>query len=485
MPDPPRTAPVEYHELTKHSPASVRASTHRIDLRDQPQPFKVYPGLDPIPLPEPAPDTGYPAPVAVTEKLGEPRDLDAAELARLLNLAAGVRRVLPGPATIPVYLRSYACAGALYPIEVYLACSEVRGIESGLYHYSPLEDALRRLRPGDPAPYLVRAAGGRTSVATAPACFILSGITWRTAWKYAARGYRHLWWDAGMILANLLALGASGGHPAEVIAGFDDTDLNLLLGVDGRSEIALCLAPVGFDPSRAPAEAAAAPPAEIRHPNTRLSHFSRDYDEVLRAHAETSLEGFLQVQLWQQEPWSNPVPPAPICPTGIERVIRRRGSKRVFDTAESRIPADLFNGILDHATHHLACDWGEQLTQMGVIVHSVDGVEPGAYAYPDGLDLIAAGDFREKGRFLCLDQALGGDGAASLFLLTDFADAVRTLGRRSYRTAQLNAGIVGGRLYLCAYACRIGATGLTFYDDEVRRFFSTDAEPMLVIALGR
>ena len=45
-----------------------------------------------------------------------------------------------------------------------------------------------------------------------------------------------------------------------------------------------------------------------------------------------------------------------------------------------------------------------------------------------------------------------------------------------------------GRLYLGAYAQNLGATGLTFYDDEVVRFFSPHAagqDAIFVTALGR
>jgi len=53
---------------------------------------------------------------------------------------------------------------------------------------------------------------------------------------------------------------------------------------------------------------------------------------------------------------------------------------------------------------------------------------------------------------------------------------------------QFEAGAVGGRLYLAAYAQRLGATGLTFYDDEVTAFFSPHARGRSVIfhmAFGR
>jgi hypothetical protein len=43
-------------------------------------------------------------------------------------------------------------------------------------------------------------------------------------------------------------------------------------------------------------------------------------------------------------------------------------------------------------------------------------------------------------------------------------------------------------LYLAAYAQRLGASGLTFFDDDVTQFFSPHAESksvMFLVALGR
>jgi len=48
---------------------------------------------------------------------------------------------------------------------------------------------------------------------------------------------------------------------------------------------------------------------------------------------------------------------------------------------------------------------------------------------------------------------------------------------------QLEAGISSGKLYLAAYAQRLGATGLTFYDDEVIQFFSPHSHDKSVIML--
>ncbi len=63
----------------------------------------------------------------------------------------------------------------------------------------------------------------------------------------------------------------------------------------------------------------------------------------------------------------------------------------------------------------------------------------------------------------------------------------RHFGNRGYRAVQLEGGITGGRLYLAAYAQRFGASGLTFFDDEVTEFFSPHAEGksvMFLVALG-
>ena len=65
---------------------------------------------------------------------------------------------------------------------------------------------------------------------------------------------------------------------------------------------------------------------------------------------------------------------------------------------------------------------------------------------------------------------------------------MQRFGNRGYRAVQLEAGIIGGKLYLGAYAQRLGASGLTFYDDDVASFFSPHARgknAIFLVALGR
>jgi hypothetical protein len=117
-----------------------------------------------------------------------------------------------------------------------------------------------------------------------------------------------------------------------------------------------------------------------------------------------------------------------------------------------------------------------------VVVHGVDDVEPGVYAWPDLSTPLRTGDFREEMIRICLDQDLGGDAAyvAVAALPTDALDD------HSYREAQLAAGIVEGRLHLAAYALGAGASGMTFLDSEVPDLLGTgdDLATLLFTCVG-
>jgi SagB-type dehydrogenase family enzyme len=475
---------LRFHELTKHTPASVRRP-RALDWSTKPHPFKDYVDIEPVFLPPPTSDTVLPAPEAIVG--GGPqvvRSLDLPELARLLVLGAGVLRERVFADGERLYFRTYASAGALYPNELYASCTDIDGLPSGLYHFNPHQRALRRVRGNDPRPYLSWACAHRDTVAAAPLALVLTGIPWRTTWKYEARGYRHLFWDGGMIVSNLLGLAASGGHTTEIVAGFADKEINDLVGVDGRSEMALAVVAVGFSEDIRPLYSEQRTPTRLRHAVTPPSPTTREYPELVAAHAAGAL-AVDEVASWHRRVDRRPkAPEATPCREGLEKVIRRRGSSRAF--SHDPIPGEQLSDVLVRGLSHIPSDWGAWLIEVTVIVNAVKGLEAGAYRVEEGsLALLAKGDFREASYRLCLEQPLGGDAAATVFLLADLRRIVGGLGSRGYRAAQLEAGIRAGRLYLGAYACGFGATGLTFYDDEVKRFFQTDLEPMLVVALGR
>jgi hypothetical protein len=128
---------------------------------------------------------------------------------------------------------------------------------------------------------------------------------------------------------------------------------------------------------------------------------------------------------------------------------------------------------------------GTTLLEHDLAVHGIEGVEPGAYRWRDGeLELVRPGQFRPLTQQLTLDQPLGGDSAYTAFHSAHLDAVLGALGARGYRVAQLEAGIASGRLSLAAFALGCGATGLTFFDEPVRRFFATSASCMLVTSVG-
>jgi nitroreductase len=176
----------------------------------------------------------------------------------------------------------------------------------------------------------------------------------------------------------------------------------------------------------------------------------------------------------------------------IEAAILRRGSSRAF--APEPIPAAALATVLWSATRGIAADFvrpGAPLADLYLIVNAVDGVAPGAYVFDRtrcALALLQRGEFRRLAGHLGLDQSLPAEAAVDVFWLTDLGPVLERFGNRGYRAAQLEAAIEGGKAYLTAYVLGLGATGLTFFDDEVTAFLSPHAagkSVMFLVALGR
>jgi SagB-type dehydrogenase family enzyme len=493
-----------YHDATKHSYTSIRTNPHFMDWSIQPLPFKIYPTLDLIALPDELRQTGVAALSAVAESIpgntNAAPDLEA--VAQLLYLSAGITRKR-SYAGGELYFRAAACTGALYEVELYLVCGKLNNLEAGVYHFAPAEFGLRKLRAGDHRHVVLEATGGEPAIAHAPLTIICTCTYWRNAWKYQARTYRHFGWDNGTLLANLLAVATALGLPARVVCGFVDANINRLLDVDPQREVAFSLVALGHAPALPPPSSGEISP--VRLETVPLSAREVDYPIMREMHAASSLESAEEVESWRgHTPMTNSPPPtqpiarlqplsdAEIPRDPIEQVIQRRGSTRKF--ARSPITLQQLSTTLDRATRGVPADFldlpGAQLNHLYLIVHAVEGLKPGAYAFHRGrgvLECLKEGDFRADAGYLGLQQALPADAAVDVFFLADLRPILQRFGNRGYRAVQLEAGILGGKLYLAAYAQRLGATGLTFFDDDVTRFFSPHAagkSAIFLVALG-
>ena len=499
-------AALHYHEGTKHPDGNLMDRWHSFDPMSPPLLFKIYSELEPIELPHDVSPSGTPALAAISTTVppssnGQIPSIDT--LARILHFSAGITKTIDYPWG-PMSFRAAACTGALYHIELYIVCGDLPGLEAGVYQFDPHQTVLRQLRQGDYRGALVDASGNEPSVAHAPAIIVYSDVFWRNACKYQAREYRHSFWDSGTILANTLAMSSASGMPAQVVGGFVDGSVNQLLDLDTQREVALVLLPLGYVVDSA--VGGSPPVGPLSFQTIPISDDEIEFPAIGEMHDASSLTNREDVVSWRIEspPKGSLGPSSDLLPLKatpdhelsqdpIESVILRRGSSRQF--AHDSITFQQLSTVLERASQGIPADFlkpvGTTLNDIYLIVNAVDGLASGTYVFHRdslSLELLAEGDFRYQAGYLGLHQELPADASVNLYLLSDLEQVLKRFGNRGYRVAQLEASIIAGKLYLAAYAQRLGATGLTFYDDGVTEFFSPHAQGksvMFLVALGK
>jgi nitroreductase len=289
-----------------------------------------------------------------------------------------------------------------------------------------------------------------------------------------------------------------------VIAGFVDGSVNRLLSLDTRREVSLALVPLGYAPG---AEAGLAPdigPLSLK--TVPISGDEMEFPAINEMHEASSLGNKEEVATWRGEARAvslphpsghlvplDPYPDDEMAHYPIESVITRRGSARRF--SHESITFRQLSTVLQSAAQGTPTDFlgprDGSLYDIYLIVNAVDGLASGSYVFHkdlEVLELLEEGEFRQQAGCLGLQQALPADASVDIFLLSDLGPILELLGNRGYRAAQLDASITAGKIYLAAYAQNLGATGLTFYDDEVTNFFSPHAQGksvMFLVALGK
>jgi SagB-type dehydrogenase family enzyme len=390
----------------------------------------------------------------------------------LLQEAAGIIRSQRGRdyGGGTIHWRAYSSAGALYPLEAYLATAD------GLFAFDVATPALVGLRRDDARKAIAEAAA-EPELAGAGAIVLVTGIHERTGWKYMERGYRHVWWDAGTMLANLLALAAADGIEPRLYVGFVDDQVNDLVGADGEHEYALALVGLGTVPVRGLSWKASL--GRSGHWDGPHSGTVPPFPLASAAHGASSFTGADQIRKWRApEVGSEPQ----VDREALADAIRRRRSVRRY--AQEPLRADELRELLNWSEAPIPADAPSVVRQL-LTVAAVEGLEPGIY--DAGLNLVARRneqELRSAAGFVAMDQEHPRDAAVNVFQLGDVDAIVAQLGERGYRWAQLEAGIRAGRLQAGAFMHGWGAAASTFFDDEVSKLFETSDAHLLMVAIG-
>lgn len=216
--------------------------------RGSPQPPLEEPfdkGGEVVPLPDPATvDTDLKGLIdgRTSVRAYEQVALSRGQLSYLLWCTQGVKRVMPGRAT----LRTVPSAGARHALDTYVLVNRVEGLAPGLYRYLALEHEINAfIMNGGIAAGIEHACLGQAFVRTSAATFVWVAAVDRMTWRYEERGYRYLFLDAGHVCQNLYLSAESIGCGACAIGAYDDDVMNALLELDGEREFVIYIAAVG------------------------------------------------------------------------------------------------------------------------------------------------------------------------------------------------------------------------------------------------
>jgi len=193
-----------------------------------------------IQLPEPA----YKGHISVEEALLKRRSvrsykdapLTIAEASQLLWAAQGI--------TSRGALRTAPSAGALYPLELYIAVGNVKDLPEGVYKYRPHDHSLMRVVKGDKRIELCNAALGQSPVKSAPAVIVFAAVYERTTLKYGDRGMQYVHIETGHAAQNVSLQAAALNLGTVAIGAFYDEQVRKAINMADR-ELPLYIMPVG------------------------------------------------------------------------------------------------------------------------------------------------------------------------------------------------------------------------------------------------
>lgn len=157
-------------------------------------------------------------------------ELTPEEISQLLWAAQGLTTAWGG--------RTAPSAGALYPLEIYVATA------NGLYHYVPQGHKVIVVSQDDLRLKLWEAGLKQDAIREAAAVFVITAVHERTAKKYGGRAERYVKLEAGHACQNILLQAVALDLGAVPIGAFYDDQIQAALSLPPDHE-PLYLIPVG------------------------------------------------------------------------------------------------------------------------------------------------------------------------------------------------------------------------------------------------
>ena len=495
--DPVILSGLEYHDITGYD--RLHMPRHTMDWSNVPRQTKSYPVLPTIAL-ETDVDLEKKSFWQIMEEPGNSSGIatmDIQSLSEVLRLAYGYTARQQAGGQTYLY-RSVPSAGALYPAEIYIAMEGIPGLPAGLFHYDIQEFSLKQLRGEEPSS-LIAATFAIPKPENRWVSFILSGIFFRSSWKYRKRAFRYVMLDIGHLIENLVSALEFAGLSCSVRYDFEDKRLCSLVGLDRYKEACFVIMDVHLDKTLHGIERVPSPlepmalSAEMIGAS-RVSSHEVKFEAVKqiyytssesRKHCDPS-DNISVVTLPEPGEWF-PVRRQDLEGHGADYagVVQRRRSGRNF--VREPIPVGSFMRLLSlvGTTPRLLP------ATTGFLVGYVEGFDQGFYRFASedrAYGLLKPGSFVEKMARICLDQRWLANAGALFLFMANLKALDDEYGARGYRYAMMDAGILGQRLYLGSTALGLGCCGIgAFYDNEARSLLdlNDDSYLLYLVAVGK
>jgi nitroreductase len=381
----------------------------------------------------------------------------------------------------------------------------------------------------------------------------LSSVHWREAWKYGERAFRYCQHDLGHALGALRYAAATLGWSVELQAEWSDDNIAKLLGLDRddfkklehESPDIICRINTHADDkpldmhnksvhcdSNPPLLSGEGWGDDCKDAGGRATHGEvaegiqksansnpSKYSEALLETAQSgawfgkadSLRAY-HMYKWPiidevsiaaskprtEEPERQAVRHQLIkstCTKTATQIIRQRRSAQQFDGKMPPIPQTDFYRMLAAVLPTTAAfelwRWPPKI-HLFIFVHRVEGLVPGVYALPRGLNALEklqaatlpefdwqkvseeiplyhlySGDCRQIAKTVSCHQPIASDSAFSLGMVAEFGETIET-SPWLYRRLFWECGLIGQTLYLEAEAAGIRGTGIgCYFDDSV------------------
>ena len=160
------------------------------------------------------------------------------EVSQLLWAAQGITSEWGG--------RTAPSAGALYPLEVYVAVGSVENLSAGVYKYKPERHELVKVRDDDVRGELAEAALSQAWVEESAINIVIAAVYERTIKKYGDRGVRYVHMEAGHAAQNIYLQAAALDLGMVTVGAFHDDWVKEIMGMP-EDEVPLYVIPVGTE----------------------------------------------------------------------------------------------------------------------------------------------------------------------------------------------------------------------------------------------